>query len=454
MRFNSTRRALLKAASANGSMLAFRSLATGIPASALLTGLPTDEALAMDPVEPQFLLMSINKLADPINNNCPGTYDTGLQGIHHNQQDKMAPEQLSLNGLNYRAAKPWADLQRAVPWAMNRMSFIHHDTRTNIHSQYSGVMKLMGSSRGPNGESNSPEFLPSILSTALGRYQGSIQAPPLYMGGPEVGFDGQALGRLRPNALKRLFPTLSNKDRLIREIRDADLSRFNNMLKDGGSRKQKAWLEDHVRSLEELRQLDEEVVKGFSNVNSASTADSIEAAMIAFKLNISSVVTINIPFGLDNHRDDALVQEANQTASGCKILENMFKRFKAEGLEDKITFVSMGVFGRTLRKLRNGDGRDHNLNHHVTLLSGKNVKGGVIGGLRSVGGDFGALPINSNTGAGTNRGDIPLNEFLESAAKTIAAAGLPAADVNKRIKRTVDGNDLDVGKIIKAAVNV
>ena len=119
MRFNSTRRALLKAASANGSMLAFRSLATGIPASALLTGLPTDEALAMDPVEPQFLLMSINKLADPINNNCPGTYDTGLQGIHHNQQDKMAPEQLSLNGLNYRAAKPWADLQRAVPWAMN-----------------------------------------------------------------------------------------------------------------------------------------------------------------------------------------------------------------------------------------------------------------------------------------------------------------------------------------------
>ena len=95
------------------------------------------------------------------------------------------------------------------------------------------------------------------------------------------------------------------------------------------------------------------------------------------------------------------------------------------------------------------------MNHHVTLLSGKNVKGGVIGGLRSVGGDFGALPINSNTGAGTNKGDIPLNESLESAAKTIAAAaGLPAADVNKRIKRTVDGNDLDVGKIIKAAVNV
>lgn len=454
MRFKSTRRALLKAATANGGMLAFRSFVTGIPAAALVAGLPTDEALAADPVSPQFLLMALNHVGEPINNNCPGTYDTGLSGIHHNLNASMKPENVSMGSQTHRAAKPWADLQRAVPWAMDRMSFIHHDTRTNIHSQYTGVMKLMGSSRGPNGESNSPEFMPSIYSRALAPYQGSIQQAPLYMSGSSVDFNGQALGRLRPTALQKLFPSLTNKDAIIRDIRDADLERFSQALKNGASRKQKEWLDDHVRSLDELRLLDESLIARFSDIKNAGENASIDAALIAFKLNISSVVTTSIGFGNDNHNDPNLAEEARKTVSGCKTLEYMFKRFKAEGLEDKVTFASIGVFGRTLSKTRNGDGRDHNLHHHVTLLAGKNVKGGVVGGLRKVGNDFGAMPIDAATGQASDRGNVPLDESLESTAKTIAAAcGLPRDVMNTRVKRKDDnGEDKNVGRIITGAL--
>lgn len=145
---------------------------------------------------------------------------------------------------------------------------------------------------------------------------------------------------------------------------------------------------------------------------------------------------------------------AVKNANDVDTPEYMFKRFKAEGLEDKVTFASIGVFGRTLSKTRNGDGRDHNLHHHVTLLAGKNVKGGVVGGLRKVGNDFGAMPIDAATGQASDRGNVPLDESLESTAKTIATAcGLPRDVMNTRVKRKDDnGEDKNVGRIITGAL--
>lgn len=456
MTFKSTRRALLQAASASSSYLAMRSLATGLPASVLLGGLPSDEAIAQASTRPQYLLMALNHTGHPINNNCPGVYDNPFQGVYHNPQAKMAPKQVNIGNKSYRAAKPWQDLQNEVPWLMDRISFIHHTTRTNIHSQYSGVMKLMGSSRGPNGESNSPEFLPSMISSGLAPLHNTIQEPPLYLGGPNVDFAGQAIGRIRPNSLQNLFPSLNSTEKVIRELRDADLAKLNNALKNGASRKQKAWLDEHVRSQDELRQLDERLVAQFSNIRNASEEAAIDAAIIAFKLNITSAITIHIGFGGDNHNDQGLTTEANETVSGCKTMAHLFKALKKEGLQDDVTFASYGVFGRTMaKKGSSGNGRDHNLHHHVSIIAGKHVKPSVIGGLQPVGNDFGAMPINSRTGEGVANGDIPLDESLESTAKTIAAAtGIDSSYMRTRIKRSVNGNDAEVGKIIRAAVKV
>lgn len=455
MTFNSTRRALLKAASANGGYLALRSLVTGLPASVLLGGLPTDKAIAQASARPQFLLMALNHTGHPINNNCPGVYDNPFDGVYHNKNASMKPQTVLIGGQSYTAAKPWRDLQNAVPWAMERMSFIHHTTRTNIHSQYAGVMKLMGSSRGPNGETNSPEFLPSMIASGLAPLHNAIQEAPLYLGGPNVDFSGQALGRISANSLQRLFPSLDSTEKVIRQLRDADLEKLNNALKNGASRKQKAWLDDHVRSLDELRQLDEKLISEFSKINNASEQSSIDAAIVAFKLNITSAATIHIDFGGDNHNDPSLSEEANKTVNGCKTLAYLFNRLKQEGLEDDVTFASFGVFGRTLTKKGNGDGRDHNLHHHVTLLAGKHVNPSVIGGIQPVANGFGAMPINARTGEGTAMGDIPLDESLESTAKTIAAAtGLDLAVMRMRIRRSENGEEKQVGKIIGAAVKV
>ena len=51
------------------------------------------------------------------------------------------------------------------------------------------------------------------------------------------------------------------------------------------------------------------------------------------------------------------------------------------------------VFGRTLGPGSTG-GRQHNGNHQVSIAIGKPFRGGVIGGVGPVGGDFGALPID------------------------------------------------------------
>ena len=90
-------------------------------------------------------------------------------------------------------------------------------------------------------------------------------------------------------------------------------------------------------------------------------------------------------------------------------------------------------------------GRDHNSEHAVMLMHGPNVNPGVTGGIRSIDGHRAgeARPINSATG-GTNNTDIPKNQTLASAGKTLmAACGIDENKVNERIT---------TGKVVSAAI--
>jgi hypothetical protein len=113
------------------------------------------------------------------------------------------------------------------------------------------------------------------------------------------------------------------------------------------------------------------------------------------------------------------------------------------GLADQVTVTNLSVFGRTLGK-KGTAGRDHNLNHHVMMISGPAVQPGVFGGIKESGNDFGATSIDSATGEGGNGGDIPEEETLEAAAKTLATVVGLAPD---RVELRVAG-----GKVISAAV--
>ena len=265
---------------------------------ALLSGIPSDKALAQaaEQRQPQFLIMNLSQDGDPFNASCPGVYDTGLDGVLHNQQESMAPTPFQLGAQQVVAAKPWSDLKTSQSRAVDRMAFVHHSTRTNIHPQFGAVMSLMGSSRGENGE-NMSEYLPSILAQGLFSELGTIQSQPLNLSGPRVDFRGQTLNQTQPNTLGRLFPTVSGVNSQLRDMRDADLMKLHNALKTSGTTKQQDWLESQASSLSELRQLDEVLVQGFSEITENTPEAAIDAAILAFKLNITPVATIGIPFG-------------------------------------------------------------------------------------------------------------------------------------------------------------
>jgi len=100
------------------------------------------------------------------------------------------------------------------------------------------------------------------------------------------------------------------------------------------------------------------------------------------------------------------------------------------GLQDKVTFATMNVFGRNLNGIAKTDGRtgrDHYGNHSVMVMIGKNVKPGVYGGVvAATNGTYSAGDIDSATGAQVTGGDITAAKSQAAAVRTLGAAlGIP-----------------------------
>jgi len=168
-----------------------------------------------------------------------------------------------------------------------------------------------------------------------------------------------------------------------------------------------------------------------------SPDSQVAAAVVLFRMNVSPVVSIHIPFGGDNHTDTLLANETKQTVAGVATLGNLWTQLNSAGLQDKVTFAMMNVFGRTLSaKAGNTNGRDHHGNHHVTVLIGKPVLGGVVGGLEAYKNDYRAMSLDSQSGAGIPAGgDIPFSETLASVGKTLgAASGVDRAFLDQNIR--------------------
>jgi hypothetical protein len=166
----------------------------------------------------------------------------------------------------------------------------------------------------------------------------------------------------------------------------------------------------------------------------AITADDVKgqalasAALIA--ANVTPVVTLRIPFGGDNHTDQDLQNEADQHVSGVQGIQAVMDALAGLGLSDKVTFATLNVFGRNLNgiaKVQSRTGRDHYGNHSVTVMIGKNVAPGVIGGITpGPSGAYVASDIDSASGAAATGGDIPVAQSHVSAARTLGAAlGVP-----------------------------
>ena len=434
---NISRRKALMSALFGAGYVGLRALATGIPAGILLRGRRAfaDGATCAEPSKAQFIILNTSGNGDPINANVPGTYED--PNITHSADPTMAPTQFTLGGVATRAALPWSTLPQTV---LDRTTFWHIMTNTPVHPKEPDVLKLMGMIY-------AGEMLPSLLAKQLAPCLGTVQTQPITLGAtsPSEGlsFAGQALPIIPPLALKATLTSPTGPLSNLKMLRDQTLTQLDELYRGTANQSQKKYLDSLIASQSEVRNIRQDLLNALTSIRDNSITSQITAAITLIQMNVTPVVTVHIPFGGDNHTDALLANEARQTVSGVAAIGSLMSQLAAAGLSDKVTFMSLNVFGRTLGA-KNTDGRDHNGNHQVSITIGKPFKAGVIGGVGPVAGDYGALAINSQNGRGGAGGDVEPAATLAALGKTVMTGlGVDSAVIDDQITS---------GKVISAAL--
>ncbi|MBK6918297.1 MAG: DUF1501 domain-containing protein [Deltaproteobacteria bacterium] len=410
------------------------SVATGLPVGFLrqpLAHAEGEDADMIDPDRAQYMILSARDLGDPFNANTPGTY--GVSGVVHAGGPDMTATAMTLGATATTAAKVWSTLPQ---WALDRASFMHHSTKTQVHGHLVKVLQLLG-------DAYRSETIPSIFAKYLAPVLGTVSTTPVPVGAVNMTFNGRTLPQLKPTTLKELLVASDSPLNDLQGLRDQALDEIHLLLRQHGNAEQRKFLNEHSNARADVRKLSEGAADLLSAVDDDSPMSQVYAAVALIKLKLTPVVAIAIPFGSDNHADQGFTREIDEHVSGVGTIATLMNLLESNGLQDNVTFASMNVFGRTLKKTGT-KGRTHHSRHHCTMMIGRNVNGSVIGGIKAAGDDFDARPIDSMTGAASDGGDISYEEGLPSVAKTMGAAlGLTDATLDYEILK---------GKVITAAL--
>lgn len=420
-----SRRAFLAGSGAATGLL-LRSLATGLPPGFLLR---PRASRAQNAARPQVLILATSSRGDPVNVNCPGSYLGEGQGAENNH--RLPISEVELGGMRVRGADAWQQLDGDL---RARLAFFHCQTRSAAHPEYASTMSFHGSVK--NRAGNGSEMFASMLAE-LAEPLGTLQSEPLPLCDEVITIGGQPLQNLKPSEIRALF---SSQDGLanLGGLRDETLDAlWAPLRRDDARRAERAFVDRYARSRE---QADELATRLSDSLNALSGDDSVTdqiiAAVAMAQFGVAPVITIKIPFGGDNHRDSDLSIEAAETLSGIAAIGDLWSRLVAagDGLHNKVTFAMLNVFGRELRR-NVGGGRNHNRQHATMVAFGAGISPGVYGGVGPVGDQHGALSIDSVTGQGRANGNIPANETLEAAGKSLARAmGHGQAEIDARIR--------------------
>jgi len=428
-----TRREAILSALFGAGSIGLRALATGLPASVLLNPRTSLAEACASRDNAQYLIWATSGSGDPANANVPGTYDD--PGIAHSLLAEMTPTPMTLSGKTYTAAKPWASLPQSV---LDRTCFFHHTTLTNSHANEGKVLKLMGAVK-------RQEMLISLIAKNLAPCLSTVQVEPASISGEVITFGGRILPALTPVGLRDVFISPKGPLTNLQALRDADLDRVSQVLKQSGNTVQRSFLDRMATSKNELRNISDSLLSNLAAIRANDLDGQLTAAVALIQMNVSPASVIFLPFGGDNHSDPNLARESAQHVSSCAAIATLMQRLNTAKLFDRVTFVMMNVFGRSLnRPMRMG--RDHLGNHHCTVISGKRVRGSVVGGVMKSGSDYAATPIDSKTGlpAMGMGADIRFEDTLGAVGKTIAAAvGLSSDVMNDQIT---------TGKVVQAAL--
>lgn len=450
---HTSRRDVLRAGLLGVTHAGLAALATGLPSAYFLD---PKEALADTPPpactaqgRAQFLILSIDQNGDPINANAPGTYDAP-DIVHPSPADgSFNPADIRLGAQTVRGPAIWGTLPQ---WVLDRTCFFHLATQTTIHPDLPKVLELMGASAGG-------EMLPSLIADCLASCLGTVQAAPVSLVGtqaPEyVRYQGRVIPNLNAVAIRNILTHPQGPLSELAQLRDRSMDKLWALAKDGPGTgpAQRRFIDSLAQSRQQARSISDALLDSLGTITANDAAGQVAAAAALIKMRLTPVVVVRIPFGGDNHSDQGLLTEAEQTASsapgaagatsGVPLIAALMNSLQGLGLQEQVTFASLNVFGRTLKSL-GSRGRNHWADHQVSILIGPKVRGGVVGGVQASPskGDYVALPIDSRTGAGTPGGDLQEGDLLSSFGKTLAAAaGVDAAMAEQRILkgRRVDG---------------
>lgn len=418
------RRTALMSALFGAGYVGLRALATGIPAATLLKGrraLADVTGACADSAKAQYIILSTSGQGDPMNGNVPGTYaDAGNPGIVHPADAAMAATTLRMNGRTYTAALPWSTLPQNV---LDRTCFWHMRTNTPVHPKEPEVLKLYGTT-------TPDEMLPSLLSKQLAPCLGTVQTQPLTLGAtsPSEGlsYAGQALPIIPPLALKATLTNPGGPLGSLQSLRDQTLAQLDGVYRNKATKAQRSYLDSLVNSQSQVRNIRQDLLDRLDSITDNNIESQMLAALTLIQMNVTPVVVVHVGFGGDNHNDNGLARETAETIRGVAAINSLMSQLASAGLSDKVTFMSLNVFGRTIGP-STANGRQHNENHQVSLTIGKPFNGGVIGGVTNVGNDYGCTSIDSATGG--KGGDIAAGDTLPSFGKTALAAVGVANDV-------------------------
>ena len=401
--------------------LALRTMATGLPASILLN---PRKALA-DPMtcasadKAQFIVLSTSYGGDPVNANVPGSYLDPK--IVHPLDPSMAPTPLTLSGKSYTAAKPWASLPQSV---LDRTMFFHMATGTPVHPKEPEVLHLMGAAKNADGQA---DMLPSLLAQATYPCLGAVLPQPISFGGDNptetLTYKGAVMPTIPAYALRDTLVNSTSTLTNFQTLRDQTMNQIYDIYRNAATPAQRDFIDKMSTSQQQARNLDKNLLAQLATIKQTdnSLPAQLLAAQIAIQMKLCPVISVHANFGGDNHGDDNLQGETNGTVASLAAIGAFLQALATVGIQDKVTFMSLNVFGRTLGP-GNENGRSHNSNHQVSFCIGKPFRGGVVGGCVPVTHDYGASNIDSSTGAGSASGDIQASDTLAAFGKTMLAA--------------------------------
>jgi hypothetical protein len=435
------RRKLLLSTIFGAGAVGLRALATGLPVSMFSrTARADSDPAAPDTAvctKPQYVFLLTSGSGDPLNANVPGTFDD--PGIYHSTDPQMAPMGMMVGGKSVKAATPWASLPANI---MARTAFFHHSTYTNSHGDAAKVNRLQGAVQ-------RQEMLVSLFAKNLQKCLNTVQANPVVLSTNLITFNGAVQPILSPPNLQQVLLAPTGALANLQKIRDTHLDQMNALLKQTGTQAQKQMLDRYALSQQQARTLSQDLLSDLATVKGSTRQDLNTAAAVLFKMNVSPVMVAGYSFGGDNHGDTALAGETRETVASVAAIADLYTKLAKYNLQDQVTMAFQNVFGRTLSTKahqNNADGRNHNANHHCTVLIGSNLKSSLIGGvkLQSNGFDYQATGLNSTTGAADDNGDVSFDDTFASVGKTFGhAVGVDATVLETQITK---------GKVITAAL--